>query len=523
MVLLLVVGLSDGASSDSFRVVQASEILAKIENGTRVDYKFVVVEGDLDLSELDLPTGHVERTEYEIAFMKLTEEVKLVASPINITNSMIQGNVSFGNAIFMNSTIFRWTNFSGGYTNFVGADFVGAADFWSADFSGIAYFIGANFGSDADFGYADFDDNTNFWCANFSDNASFWGADFGDNTNFWCANFSDNASFGDAYFDGASDFNGVDFCGYADFYDAYFDGASDFRYADFYGYADFYDAYFDGASDFSGANFSGVSDFRYADFNGSADFREAHFFESVDLSGVKFVSFEVDWNSINQLVCDGPAYLELVKNFKTLEQFEDADSCYYQYRQWRQDTKSWLIWSKYIDILAHLSCGYGVRPSYTLCWSFGIILLFGLALWIGNGIYRSKTPQNEGAYEKTWAISTVCSVSLKKILFLSRRILHILVAILKMVTHSPKIIWIILFKLGPSELLGALRNIGEMSFTTNVSFKDSLYFSSLVFVSQPPHDWRPKEGWKYAVMIEDILGWLLLALFLVTLGNVMIR
>ena len=66
MALLLVVCLSDGASSDYCNVVQASEILAEIERGEPVKYDEVVVEGDLNLSELDLPIKHVERTESEI-------------------------------------------------------------------------------------------------------------------------------------------------------------------------------------------------------------------------------------------------------------------------------------------------------------------------------------------------------------------------------------------------------------------------------------------------------------------------
>ena len=91
---------------------------------------------------------------------------------------------------------------------------------------------------------------------------------------------------------------------------------------------------------------------------------------------------------------------------------------------------------------------------------------------------------------------------------------------------TPKIIRKILsalLKIRPSTLRRLPGRIWNASFVTEISFKDALYFSTMVFVSMPPHDWRPKEGWKYAVMLEDVLGWLLLALFLVTLGNVIIR
>ncbi|KAB3548030.1 MAG: two pore domain potassium channel family protein, partial [ANME-2 cluster archaeon] len=36
-------------------------------------------------------------------------------------------------------------------------------------------------------------------------------------------------------------------------------------------------------------------------------------------------------------------------------------------------------------------------------------------------------------------------------------------------------------------------------------------------------DWYPKDRYRMFVMIEGLLGWLTLALFLVTLANVMIR
>ena len=52
-------------SSDQRPVIQASEILAKIERGEDVEYDGVIVEGDLDISGLELPTEHMDRTEGE--------------------------------------------------------------------------------------------------------------------------------------------------------------------------------------------------------------------------------------------------------------------------------------------------------------------------------------------------------------------------------------------------------------------------------------------------------------------------
>ena len=81
----------------------------------------------------------------------------------------------------------------------------------------------------------------------------------------------------------------------------------------------------------------------------------------------------------------------------------------------------------------------------------------------------------------------------------------------------------LLNKIRPSTLRRLPGRICNASFVTDLSLKDALYFSTMVFISMPPHDWQPKEGWKYWVVLEGVLGWLLLALFLVILGNVMIR
>jgi hypothetical protein len=45
----------------------------------------------------------------------------------------------------------------------------------------------------------------------------------------------------------------------------------------------------------------------------------------------------------------------------------------------------------------------------------------------------------------------------------------------------------------------------------------------MIFLSQGPIDFLPVGRHRYDVILEEILNWLLLALFLVTLGRVMIR
>ncbi|HPE52390.1 MAG TPA: hypothetical protein PLS83_12925, partial [Methanothrix soehngenii] len=110
--LLLAAGASEGAS-DSREVVSAGEILAKIEQGELVEYEGVIVEGDWNLSELGLPTEHVDRTAYESRVLGLAEETWSVESAINITNSEIRGEVTSSNTIFQKPIDFGNTEFSG--------------------------------------------------------------------------------------------------------------------------------------------------------------------------------------------------------------------------------------------------------------------------------------------------------------------------------------------------------------------------------------------------------------------------
>jgi hypothetical protein len=52
---------------------------------------------------------------------------------------------------------------------------------------------------------------------------------------------------------------------------------------------------------------------------------------------------------------------------------------------------------------------------------------------------------------------------------------------------------------------------------------DALYFSMMTFTTVGYGDWYPQDKHRTLVMIEGIVGWLTLSLFLVTLANVVIR
>jgi hypothetical protein len=56
------------------------------------------------------------------------------------------------------------------------------------------------------------------------------------------------------------------------------------------------------------------------------------------------------------------------------------------------------------------------------------------------------------------------------------------------------------------------------------ALKDCLFFSALLFFTlYPPKNWDYMHNWRLVILLEDIMGWLVMALFIVTLGNGIIR
>jgi len=330
MVALLLAMIWLGATADkseAYRVVHASQILALIERNESLDYANVVIEGDLDISRTNLSQ-------------------RIIASQIAFKNSRILGMVSFNDSVLMAPVRFQ-----------------------GVEFRGPAYFVHSEFQQGADFSES-----------SFLDKALFRKSLINHTGDFAEAKFQGLADFGSASFDGENAvFRGTRFNGSAIFVAARF-GVDDanFEWSQFAAPAKFWHAVFDNGANFRGAQFGDSIDLQSAQFNGTADFFGAEFQRDVYFNDVKFETFIAQWPSIaDKLNCNGPPYLQLIKNFKELEQFEDADSCYYQYRNWKRDIRPF-SWPKVFDYLAWLSCGYGVRWQNPILSGVLVALLFGL-------------------------------------------------------------------------------------------------------------------------------------------------
>jgi uncharacterized protein YjbI with pentapeptide repeats len=340
--------------------VTSGKILSEIRDGKAVEYNNAIIVGGLDFRELD----------------------QFVKSPINIVNCQVQGPIYMENLVFDAPVSFAYTTLDD-VALFSGAKFNDSADFTetrfedtvffdSSNFLGDASFRGAHFGRDAWFSGAIFHRRCDFNFTRFAEeyvlfdyvqflgNAHFEDAEFGRWTNFYGANFSGDADFLLATFPGRSFFSVV-----------WFGGCAKFAGVEFLSFAEFEDSHFDGDFFLYGSTIS------YMKLSGST-FGDRSL---IHLNNTEINGFIMPWQTIkDHLVFRDEVYMGMVENYKQLGWFQDADQCYFHYRKLAQDRKE-LGWSKALDYLAWLSCGYGVRPDYTFAWSLSIILLFGIIFY----------------------------------------------------------------------------------------------------------------------------------------------
>ncbi len=478
---LLIIGLlltfilvgSASAQSNSTYSISAADVVAKIKSGEAVDYQNVSIEGNLDLSGLNVPVNQaVIITNSRIGsanFDGVTFE-----EPLDMSGSVFQKSVSFAKVKFLSDARFTGSAFMGP-ADFRDTDFEGPTSFTSAQFFSDTSFGNAQFSSDASFLDSSFARDVDFNFAQFSRTASFWNASF-DNVSFLEAKFMEHASFGYTQFNGNSVFAATNFGSDVVFKSSIFRGNTTFGLSKF-----------DGLCDFTGVNFKVMATFLGTKFSDNVYFTDAKFDKDLILEGARIYSMQLDnvtfaegskinlkdadftrfvvrWNAIkDRLIFDGAAYQALVKNYKNLEWFDDSDDCYYQYRMLTQSQEPW-GWTKIIDIVSWLSCGYGVRVSYVTFWCIFTILFFGFIYWAGNGMRRFELSGREV----------------------------------------------------PTD--------GESTNDDRTPLTDAVYFSTAMFTtSQAPYYNYPVGIYRHLAMFEGILGWFFLGLFVVVLSGVLIR
>jgi len=359
------------------REVPSDEILSKIENGVTIDYEEVTIIGDLDLSKIDLPLAHITKSSFETGLPDLSETARVIESPINIRNSKIIGSIYFNNTILKNSTNFLNTRIIG-KTYFIDTHFNGYTAFAWMKFENNVYFDGANFLAYTDFG-----------------NSLFF----------------KNASFMYSKFKGDFDAERARFYQKIYFNESVFDGYADFLETSFFNYTSFEGCNFHDDIGFQGCIFQHDLNLSRAKFDKYAYFDKAIIDGKMNLIDSRVFIFLINWDVIKgHFVFDGPAYMQLIKNFKELQQFQDADNCYYQYRLEKQSREPYGI-NKLIDILAFLTCGYGIKISHTFFSIITIIILFDIYFLSKENVFRMRG-RLKAKHMETALFSTMIMLSL---------------------------------------------------------------------------------------------------------------
>jgi hypothetical protein len=307
---------------DSPETVLASAILEKIQKGEQVSYDRVLVKGNLDLS--DMPRDEKNKAR--------------VACNINITRSKIERRVIFKDIIFERTVNLSATNFNGN------------VDISRSVFLERAVFEGSKFNRDVLFTGSQFIGRSIFVVSKFNKDALFQGCRFNKNVLFTGSQFIGRANFSRCAFVGGAIFKESRFSEDANFKNSRFDRGADFSQTQFEKFANF-----------------GTSQFQYG----------------LTLKDVDFDKIYLSWDGIKNVSrdFDGKVYLSLIESYKTRGFFEDADNCYYDYRNERR-IKVLKGGNKKIDNLLRVLYGYGVKPYWPLYWSLGCVFAFSVTYFI---------------------------------------------------------------------------------------------------------------------------------------------
>jgi hypothetical protein len=315
----------------------------------------------------------------------------------NLTGSRFLGNANFSESVFLDGATFDYCKFDKNisirassfpkFISFSKSTINGKADFAYSQFSGVyANFEHAQFQKNANFASTNFETYLSFSSANILKNIDFHASTFTMGVNFMKTKIRGTADFGRCEFGKEALFSAMSFNNTTSFISSRFDGPSLFAGTQFQGDALFNSAQFIGPSDFSHTLFDKNLSMNSLStntmmFDGAAFNKSSHLY----LAKADINRFMANWSMIKDILSyDSSAYLSLVKNYRDMG-LDEADDCYYQYRYLSQESKGW-EWSKVYDMLAQVTCGYGVKPDRPVICSAFLIILCALIFFFGRGL-----------------------------------------------------------------------------------------------------------------------------------------
>ena len=432
----------DDCPEEKKRTIDASVILDDIRDGRPVDYDYVTITGDLSP-----PIVTTALTVRGLPPQPMVMRMTNFSSSIKITNSIIQGKVTFEEFNFHGAVDFRGTVFAD-EVSFKRSIFHQSSEFEGAHFQEVTHFCGSmlvhhnlcpptHFIGPANFKKTVFEKYVDFSNVVFHKSAEFSRQNrqesfnsrsiFKGHTKFIGARFKSIAHFEACEFQDAQfgvEFGGASFKKEAYFQGATFDGYTNFLNTTFEEYTDFSNAKFSSEKQgvgFAEANFSGyVTDFRNVLFNGTfANFRAAQFAgEFVSFRNAKFRNITDQEracrkakkqlnNSGNRNEEDCMFYAEMEARRRqkgiTMTPYPESPKrvewgamSFYEFVEYFKYTFSNHEWSKMAGffshnllgnfILRHLFGGYGLFWYWIAVWWLSISILMGIYYWIFKGI-----------------------------------------------------------------------------------------------------------------------------------------
>ena len=305
------------------------------------------------------------------------------------------------------------------------------------------------------------------------------------NADFTRSTFRKDALFNSSTF-GSAEFEKVTFDE-----EARFDGTT-------FGDVSFFLTTFDSSASFFSTAFNGIAQFSGATFRGQLILRPKQF-QNIYISWSQIQHHHASWSLFD--------YVRIMKNFEELRQLGDADGVYLFLKEQERVRKPWYV--RYPEFwLFQLPCGYGVKPLNTLYLSLVIVLIFMLVFSKSNAI---KEIEREFGYRKRRKRYRAVNRSFGKRLYDA----------LYFSIHT-FIIGIVVDWYPTDEFLVDTRRINIFRFRI-------FRIAGSVSDRRPTEEFLVKARgirlfkFRTLAMIEGVLGWVLLVLFVVTLTRKFIR
>lgn len=214
-------------------------------------------------------------------------------------------------------------------------------------------------------------------------------------SNFRGSIFNQSANFSKTQFIQSADFWWSQFVSWSDFWGAQFDENADFEFAQFNSETLFNSSRFGKDAIFDYSNLSDSASFDYSAISGDLSMYSANI-EYLTLNKARIRELTLrSWKDIGNMEYDEAAYQLILNYFRNQNLLDDANECYYDYRNGRRAT----LWRPFrcIDLVLDKFYGYGVKPERPVVWAFFFWVFFALLFWWRQGIMpvREGEPEEE--------------------------------------------------------------------------------------------------------------------------------